>query len=376
MKSTPLFPIYQKYHAKVIDFHGWNLPVQFGGIIQEHLTVRKGVGLFDVSHMGEITVEGPDAPAFLDYVLTNEITTLKPGRIRYSPMVFEDGGTVDDLLVYCHEPTKFLLVVNASNVNTDFLWLENLSPAFNIKLSNISEETAQLAIQGPYSLQLLRQLTDSPIHQLRYYQFFCQILLKGGIPVLISRTGYTGEDGFEIYLSPEQAIKAWELLMDYGAPLGIQPIGLGARDTLRFEACLPLYGNELTKDISPLEAGLDRFIQFEKPNFVGKDALLQQKLNGVSRTITGIEMTQRGIPRSGCPIIKNGQTVGHVSSGGYCPSLSKNMALVLIANQFNSLGSEFQVDIRGKLIDAKLVNPPFYSRVKGEFHEPSLSSLN
>jgi aminomethyltransferase len=365
MQITPFFPIYQKYQAKVVDFHGWDLPVQFSGIIQEHLTVRKQVGLFDVSHMGEIMVEGPEAIEYLDYVLPNQISTIKPGGIRYSPLCYEHGGTVDDLLVYCYEPTKFLLVVNASNIDTDYNWLKDSSHAFQVTLHNISEETSQLAIQGPHALALLCQLTHAPISELKYYQFFPQIMLEGKIPVLISRTGYTGEDGFEIYLKPNQAIESWELLMNAGAMLGIKPIGLGARDTLRFEASLPLYGNELAKNISPLEAGLARFIKFDKLTFIGKSALLEQKLNGIARSLTGIEMIERGIPRSGYQIFKDGQPIGYVTSGSYCPSLKKNMALVLIASQFNIMDSELQIDIRGKLTTAKVVKLPFYSRPKG-----------
>jgi aminomethyltransferase len=365
MQITPLFPIYQKYQAKVVDFHGWNLPVQFSGIIQEHHTVRNQVGLFDVSHMGEILVEGPQAVEFLDYVLVNQISTLKPGFIRYSPLCFEHGGTVDDLLVYCYNATKFLLVVNASNIMADYNWLIKFSHSFKVMLKNISAETAQLAIQGPHALALLNQLTDFPVSELKYYQFFPQIMLGGKIPVLISRTGYTGEDGFEIYLKPDQAIEAWELLMNSGIPLGIKPIGLGARDTLRFEASLPLYGNELSENITPMEAGLGRFIKFEKSFFIGRTPLLNQKLTGVPRSLTGIEMIERGIPRSGYQIFKDDHLIGYVTSGSYCPSLEKNLALVLITSQFNTTNLELQVDIRGKLTTAKVVKLPFYVRPKG-----------
>jgi aminomethyltransferase len=367
MQTTPLFPIYQKYQAKVVDFHGWSLPVQFRGIIQEHLTVRNQVGLFDVSHMGEILVEGPEAINFLDYVLTNRISTLKPGFIRYSPLCFEHGGTVDDLLVYCFDATKFLLVVNASNITADFVWLENSSHSFKVTIKNLSNETAQLAIQGPHALTLLSQLSDFPLTELKYYQFFPQIKLRGRIPVLISRTGYTGEDGFELYLKPEYAIETWEMLMATGTVFGIQPIGLGARDTLRFEASLPLYGNELAESITPMEAGLARFIKFEKPAFIGKTTLFAQQLNGVPRSLVGIEMIERGIPRSGCQIFKDGHNIGYVTSGSYCPSLEKNMALVLIASHFNAVNLELQVDIRGKLTAAKVVKLPFYARQKGVF---------
>lgn len=363
MLTTPLFPIYQKYQAKIIDFHGWQLPVQFSGIVKEHLTVRKHVGLFDVSHMGELMVEGPDAVPFLNHALTNQVSTLEPNRIRYSLLCNESGGTLDDLLVYCYGPSRFLLVVNASNIASDLQWLENLATGFNISLKNISAQTAQLAIQGPNALPLLQQITDSPIHLLKYYQFMPQIILAGRFPVLLSRTGYTGEDGFEIYLQLQHAVDVWELLIKSGSVLGISPIGLGARDTLRFEASLPLYGNELTQSISPLEAGLGRFIQFDKAIFVGKEALYRQKLTGIPRSLIGIEMIDRGIPRSNCHVYFDNRMIGSVTSGNYCPFLAKNMALALVRSPYTQVNlPELQIDIRGKLLKAKVVSLPFYSR--------------
>ncbi len=363
MLTTPLFPIYQKYQAKIIDFHGWKLPVQFSGIVKEHLTVRKHVGLFDVSHMGELMVEGPDAVPFLNYALTHQVSTLEPGRIGYSLLCNESGGTLDDLLVYCYGPTRFLLVVNASNIASDLQWLETLSTGFNISLKNISTQTAQLAIQGPNALPLLQQITDSPIHLLKYYQFMPQIILADQFPVLLSRTGYTGEEGFEIYLQPQHAVDVWELLIQSGSILGISPIGLGARDTLRFEASFPLYGNELTPSISPLEAGLERFIRFDKAIFMGKEALCRQKSAGIPRSLIGIEMIDRGIPRSNCRVYFDNRLIGSVTSGNYCPFLAKNMALALVECSYTQADlPELQIDIRGKLLKAKVVSLPFYSR--------------
>ncbi|MGE5583911.1 MAG: glycine cleavage system aminomethyltransferase GcvT [Bacillota bacterium] len=362
--QTPLFPIYQKYQAKVIDFHGWDLPVQFSGIIQEHHTVRRQVGLFDVSHMGEILVEGLQAAPFLDYVLTNRIATLKPGHIRYSPLCLESGGTIDDLLVYCFSETKYLLVVNASNIQTDFDWLVKQSRSFTVSITNISEDTAQLAIQGPNALALLSGLIRYPLTEIKYYQFVPEVRLDS-IPALLSRTGYTGEDGFEIYLKPEDAVLAWELLMSSGAPLGIKPVGLGARDTLRFEAGLPLYGNELTTSISPIAAGLERFVKFDKPDFIGKTSLLEEKLKGGPAHLTGLEMADRGIPRSGCRIFKENRQIGFVTSGNYCPSLDKNMAMIMINQSRENPDPEFQIEIRGKLLTAKEARLPFYARTKG-----------
>jgi aminomethyltransferase len=364
MAITPLFPIYQKYQAKVIDFHGWKLPLQFSSIIREHMTVRQQVGLFDVSHMGEIIVEGPDAVQFLNFVLTNEISTLKTCRVRYSPLCADNGSTLDDLLVYCFESTRFLLVVNASNIDSDYHWLQKNSTGFNVVIKNISDQTAELAVQGPNALSLLQKISDSSIQSLKFYQFIPQIMLANQIPALISRTGYTGEDGFEIYLQPEYAIEVWELIIKTGTPLGILPVGLGARDTLRFEASLPLYGNELTRSISPLEVGLERFVRFEKPAFLGKDTLFLQKTTGTPRSLIGIEMVDRGIPRSGCEIYFTNKSIGYVTSGNYCPFLSKNMALALVevSTPAGKLGTELQIDIRGNLLTGRVVDLPFYLR--------------
>lgn len=375
MQTTPLYPIYQKYQANIVDFHGWALPIQFSSIIQEHLTVRKQVGLFDVSHMGEILIEGPESTKFLDFVLTNRISTLQPGSIRYSPLCFEHGGTIDDLLIYCFSENKYLLIVNASNIATDFNWLKQYSQEYHISVQNLSAATAQLAVQGPLAETLLTDLIGHSLTQLKYYQFIPQIKL-GNLDVLLSRTGYTGEDGFEIYLQPEHAIELWELLITAGATVGIKPIGLGARDTLRFEASLPLYGNELSENISPLEAGLERFIKFDKVNFIGKTSLLKQRMAGISRSLIGLEMTERAIPRSNCRIFQNddalnndgavnGEAIGYVTSGSYCPSLEKNMAMVLLNNNFAKINQEVKVEIRGKTAKAVTLFLPFYRRLKG-----------
>jgi aminomethyltransferase len=364
--TTPIFPIYEKYRAKIIDFHGWALPVQFTGIIQEHLTVRQKVGLFDVSHMGELLVEGPDAPLFLDFVFTNRISTAKPGYVRYSPLCYQDGGTVDDLLVYCLSQTKFLLVSNASNTVKVREWLNQNTHQpdndFKVSITDISPTIAQLAIQGPQATAVLERIAAMPaqIH-LKYYQFREQVILAG-IPVLLSRTGYTGEDGFEIYLSAGQGIALWEALMSAGSDFGIQPIGLGARDTLRFEAGLPLYGNELGPGITPVEANLTRFINFEKTVFIGKTALLKQYRSNSYRHLLGLEMIERGIPRSGYRIFKDNQPAGYVTSGNYSPSLQKNLALALIDHPIPAINETVQIEIRDKLLAAKIVKIPFYCR--------------
>ncbi|MGE5606517.1 MAG: glycine cleavage system aminomethyltransferase GcvT [Bacteroidota bacterium] len=365
MNSTPLYPIYQKYNAKIVDFHDWALPVQFSSIIQEHLAVRNQVGLFDVSHMGEILIQGPDAVSFLDYALTNQISGLQPGAIRYSPLCLESGGTVDDLLVYCLQPDKFLLVVNASNINKDLNYLHQASSGYKVTIIDLSPETAQLAIQGPYAAAVLKELTLTSFAEMGYYQFKEHLTLAG-LTVLLSRTGYTGEDGFEIYLHPDRAVQLWEILMETGAAYGITPAGLGARDTLRFEAGLPLYGNELSETISPVEAGLKRFIKLEKPNFIGKAQLQKEITEGAQRRLIGIKMIDRGVPRSGYQVFKEDQCIGFVTSGTYCPTLGENLAMALIETPFTQPNIAVAIDIRGKKLLAQTVKLPFYTRPKGD----------
>lgn len=365
MNTTPLYPIYQKYNAKIVDFHDWALPVQFSSIIHEHQAVRNQVGLFDVSHMGEILIQGPDAVAFLDYALTNQISGLRPGAIRYSPLCLESGGTVDDLLVYCLQPDKFLLVVNASNINKDLEYLRQASSGYQVAIIDLSPETAQIAIQGPSAAAVLKELTPTPLAAMGYYQF-TEHLTLAGLTVLLSRTGYTGEDGFEIYLRPDQAVQLWEVLMETGAAYGITPAGLGARDTLRLEAGLPLYGNELSETISPVEAGLKRFIKLEKPNFIGKAQLQKEITEGAQRRLIGIKMIERGVPRSGYQVFKEEQCIGFVTSGTYCPTLRENLAMALVKTGYAQPDNELTIDIRGKKLLAKTVKLPFYTRPKGD----------
>ncbi len=361
---TPLYELYSKYHAKVIDFHGWELPVQFEGVIAEHLTVRKAVGLFDVSHMGEILIQGVEAAAFLDYVLTNQITGLKPGSIRYSPLCNEYGGTIDDLLVYCLAENYFLLVVNASNIETDYQWLAKQAQNFKVTLINQSTSLAQLALQGPDAASVLSELISPAVIELKYYQFLETSKNPLDTNILISRTGYTGEDGFELYLEKSSATKLWEALMEAGVPYGITPIGLGARDTLRLEAGLPLHGNELSLEISPLTAGLKRFITWDKETFIGKTALQDELKHSSNYQLIGLELLERGIPRADYLVFKDEQEIGRVTSGSYCPYLKANLAMVLIKTEFCQAETEVQVEIRGKLIPAKLCTLPFYSRRK------------
>lgn len=364
MNLTPLYPIYQNYNAKIIDFHGWALPVQFSSIIQEHRAVRNQVGLFDVSHMGQILIQGPDGLSFLDYALTNQIAGLQPGYIRYSPLCLESGGTVDDLLVYCLQPDKYLLVVNASNIDKDLNYLRQISSGYKVAITNLSSETAQLALQGPLALQVLSELTNTSLADMRYYQFYDNLTLAG-LTVLLSRTGYTGEDGFEIYLPSDRAPELWETLMKTGAGYGITPAGLGARDTLRLEAGFPLYGNELSEAISPVEVGLTRFIKLEKPDFIGKNQLQKRITEGVDRRLIGIRMIDRGIPRAGYRIFKEGKPIGLITSGTYSPTLDANLGMALVETAFSHPNIELTIDIRGKKLLAVTTKLPFYTRTKG-----------
>ncbi|HWQ40732.1 MAG TPA: glycine cleavage system aminomethyltransferase GcvT [Desulfosporosinus sp.] len=358
MKRTPLYEVHVQANAKLIDFGGWEMPIQYAGILEEHRAVRTKAGLFDVSHMGEIEVIGPAALEMVNTLITNDITKLADGQVIYTPMCYEHGGIVDDLLVYRHNAEHFLLVVNASNTEKDFAWVQRLAQSYNVKVENISTDTAQLALQGPLAQIILQRITDIDLAQIKYYWFsFGQV---AGVKCLISRTGYTGEDGFELYFVPEFAQTIWNEIMKAGREEGIQAIGLGARDTLRFEAGLPLYGNELAEDISPLDSGLEMFVKLDKAYFIGRQALVSQKAAGIARKSIGLEMIDRGIPRSHYSLSIEGRKIGFVSSGSFSPTLGKNIGLGLISTQEAELGKEIEVMVRGKGLKARIVQKPFY----------------
>jgi aminomethyltransferase len=360
---TPLYPIYEKYGAKTIDFGGWDLPVQFSSIKEEHEAVRTKAGLFDVSHMGEVTVKGPDALAFLQKMLTNDVSKLVDGKALYSPMCYPDGGTVDDLLVYKKADEDYLVVINAGNIEKDVEWLQKHVEG-ELEVTNISEEVALLALQGPLAEQVLQKLTSEDLSEISFFHFKEQVELAG-VKGLVSRTGYTGEDGFEMYLDASDAITLWEKILVTGQEDGVLPCGLGARDTLRFEAKLPLYGQEITPDITPLEAGLGFAVKVDKEaDFIGKEVLKDQKENGVPRKLVGIEMIDRGIPRHGYPVFVGEQKVGEVTTGTQSPTLKKNVGLVLIDKAFSELGQEVEVQIRNKNLKAEVIKSPFYKRPK------------
>ncbi len=327
LKRTPLFDCYAKYGGKTIDFGGWELPVQFSSIKEEHDAVRNRAGLFDVSHMGEIFVEGPDAEAYLQKLLSNDISKIAIGSAQYNAMCYENGGVVDDLLTYHLDDNRYLLCVNAANIEKDFEWM--LSQKFgDVTITNKSNDYAQIALQGPLAEEVLQTLTSENLVNIKYFKFKDNVEVSGH-SVLVSRSGYTGEDGFEIYGTPEAIIDLWDKILEAGKEKGVVPAGLGARDTLRFESCLPLYGQELSAEITPLEAGIGFAVKLNT-DFIGRDALVAQKEAGLKRKLVGIEMIGKGIPRHGYKVWKDGQQIGEVTTGTQSPMTKRNIGLALM----------------------------------------------
>jgi len=359
LKRTPLYEIHQRHGGKMIDFGGWELPVQYTGIIQEHHMVRGKAGIFDVSHMGEIEITGAKAQEFTRYLMTNDVTKLKDKQVQYTLMCYPDGGVVDDLLVYRFSEQHYLLVVNASNTDKDYQWILSHAPE-GIQVANVSEQYAQIAVQGPKAQEILQKISDTDLSQIRFFWFEPQVKMAG-IECMVSRTGYTGEDGFEIYLPAAQAAELWEKIIEAGGE-NIVPAGLGARDTLRFEAKLPLYGQELGPDITPLEAGLSTFVKLDSGDFIGRDALLKQRENQPMRTLVEFEMIGKGIPRSHYEVYKNGENIGYVTSGGHAPTLGKPMGLALVQSRWSEPGEDIEIMIRSKLIPARVTRGAFYKR--------------
>jgi aminomethyltransferase len=360
MKKTPLYDNHVKKSGKIIDFGGWMLPVQYEGIIKEHGAVREAAGLFDVSHMGEVTVKGRGAEAFIQNLITNDISGLNDFQAMYSPMCYPDGGTVDDIIVYKINSEDFLIVVNAANTDKDYEWMLQNKKG-DVVLENVSDSWAQLALQGPKAQQILQKLTNFDLSGLKFFRFAANVSVSG-VPSIVSRSGYTGEDGFEVYAAAEFAPQLWESMLEAGKDDGLVPAGLGARDTLRFEAALPLYGHELTKDISPLEAGLGRFVKLEKETFIGREALLAQSNSGLKRMLVGFEMTEPGVARNGFEVFSGDTSIGFVTSGSYSPTLEKNLGLALVGSGFAEEGTEIEIAIRNKSAKAKVVKKPFYTK--------------
>lgn len=360
-KKTPLYQVHIDSGAKMIEFGGWLMPVQYSGIIEEHNAVRNKAGLFDVSHMGEFIVKGKDALPFLQKVLTNDLSTIVAGQAQYSPMCYENGGTVDDLLIYKYDDNEYLLVVNAGNIDKDWQWLNKQSGDFDISLQNVSDEVGLLSLQGPLAEQILSSLTDANLKSLKFYRFLPRVMVAG-CEVTLSRTGYTGEDGFEIYCKAEDSEKIWRAILKAGKAEGVLPVGLGSRDTLRFEAGLPLYGHELTVAITPVEAGIGMFVKVDKGDFIGSEQLVKQKTEGVEHKVVGFMMTDRGIARADYKVFADGKQIGKVTSGSPAPTLGKNLGLALVNKEYANIGQKIEIDIRGKLVSAEIIKKPFYKR--------------
>ena len=360
MKQTALYAKHLEAGGKIVPFAGYALPVNYpSGIIAEHQNVRTKAGLFDVSHMAEIILSGPDALKNVNYLMTNDYNNMEDGQIRYSPMCNKWGGVIDDLLVYKIDEEHFYLVVNAANHEKDAEWIKtNLKG--NVTFADISEETAQLALQGPASEEILKLLTEDKYIPTKYYTFVNKALVAG-LECLVSRTGYTGEDGFEIYLSPKDAPILWDALLNVGKPFGLMPAGLGCRDTLRLEAAMPLYGHELTDDISPIDAGLSYFVKMDKDDFIGKTAL---KAREQEYKRTGLQILDRGIAREGAKIFLNGEEIGYVTSGTQSPTLNCPIAMAMVNYPGLEPGTLVTIDVRGKKLGAEVVKLPFYKKNK------------
>jgi aminomethyltransferase len=361
LKRTPLHSVHLASGAKMVDFGGWDMPVQYSGILDEHHAVRKAVGLFDVSHMGEIDIRGPEAERLVDYVATNAACRLKQGQVQYSGLLYSHGGFVDDILVHKVSNDHFFLCVNASNQEKDFEHIQAHN-RFDAKVEFSSERYAQIAVQGPRALSTLQKLTAADLNSIGYYWFVDHDV--SGTPARIARTGYTGEDGFEIYVAPEEAARLWAELMEAGAEFGIKPCGLGARNTLRLEAKMALYGHEITASTTPFEADLGWIVKMDKPDFVGREALASDGNSYPKRKLAGFEMTGRGIGRDGYEVWVDGAPAGWVTSGGPSPTLNKNIGLCYLPADKAIPGVPIEIIIRNQPVSAVTVAAPFYKRSK------------
>jgi aminomethyltransferase len=359
LRKTPLNRVIRETGAKLVDFAGWEMPVQFRSVLEEHLAVRSRAGLFDVSHMGEIRVEGEGALDLLQRITPNDVARLSEGQAQYSALLMPQGTFVDDILVYRRSGGRYLLCVNASNVEKDFAYVQE-NASGSTRVEDASGEYAQLAIQGPRAARILTRLTSPAVPALGSYHFVEEAV--AGAPALVSRTGYTGEDGFEIYLAPEHAEKVWRALREAGGDEGLEPCGLGARDTLRLEARLPLYGNDIDETVTPLEAGLGFIVHLAKGEFMGSAVLQRQKAEGTARKLMGFELTERGIPRHGYPLQAGGSEIGAVTSGTFSPSLKKSIGLGYFPASRARVGEPMAVVIRGSAVSGRIVKTPFYKR--------------
>ncbi len=356
--KTPLYGAHVRAGGKMVPFAGYSLPVQYkAGVIKEHMAVRTAAGLFDVSHMGEILCEGKDALDNLQHLLTNDFRNMKDGQARYSPMCNENGGTIDDLIVYRIEEDRYFIVVNAANRQKDFEWMDSHRTG-DVKFTDVSDDYAQLALQGPKAMTILRKITaEESIPQKYYHAVFSSE--AADIPCIISKTGYTGEDGVEIYLAADKAEKMWDILLEKGKDEGLIPCGLGARDTLRMEAAMPLYGHEMNDEITPLETDLSFAVKMQKGDFIGK-AAMEKSEPAITRV--GLKVTGRGIIREEAPVYADGKLIGHTTSGTHLPYLGYPAAMALVEKDFANIGGKVSVEVRGRMIDAEITALPFYKR--------------
>ncbi len=364
LKRTALNAVHRSMGGRMVDFGGWDMPVQYpAGTVEEHLRTRKHAGLFDVSHMGEIEVRGRDAIVFVNYLTSNDASKLVDGQAQYSALTTPGGTVVDDLLVYRFASDHLLLVVNAGTTIKDWEWITSHQRNESVKLKNVSSDYCQLALQGPDALGILQRLTDLPLSEIKYYYFTHGAV--DGVASIVSRTGYTGEDGFEVYAAAEKAEQLWNRMLDagnFGSENGVLPCGLSARNTLRLEAGMALYGHEIDETTTLLEANLGWICKLNKGDFIGRERLARQKEEGVRRRLVGFEMTERGIARDGHDVVINGERIGKVTSGSPAPFLKKNIGMGYVPTGLANEGQAIQIDVRGKLVGARIVKTPFYKR--------------
>ncbi|HKP46629.1 MAG TPA: glycine cleavage system aminomethyltransferase GcvT [Pyrinomonadaceae bacterium] len=366
LKRTPLNAVHRSMGGRMVDFGGWDMPVQYpAGTVEEHLRTRRAAGLFDVSHMGEIEVRGADAIAFVNQITSNDVSKLVDGQAQYSALTTPQGTVIDDLLVYRFAADRLLLVVNAGTTEKDWAWIKSHQEGHDVELKNLSADYCQLALQGPKALEILQTLTDLPLGEVKYYHFSEGAV--DNVPAIISRTGYTGEDGFEVYAAAGKGPQLWQKMLDaggYGNDDGVLPCGLAARNTLRLEAGMALYGHEIDETINLLEANLGWICKLNKGDFIGREALAAQKEEGVRRRLIGFEVTERGIARDEQEVLINGERKGKVTSGSPAPFLKKNIGMAYVPIEFANEGQALQIDVRGKLVGAEVVKTPFYKRAK------------
>jgi aminomethyltransferase len=362
MKRTPLYDLQAKLGAKLVPFAGWEMPLSYSGVVEEHHAVRTGVGLFDISHMGRFSLQGRGADEALNTIVPSPTHKMKQNGAQYSMLLSESGTVLDDIYIYKKMEDKYWIIVNASNREKDFQWMQSHLPTGF--LTDLSEQTALLALQGPKSWEVLAQVIPCGMEEIALRTFIeTELILVPGHKVIIARTGYTGERGYELWLPANAAVPAWNALMEAGRSLGIKPIGLGARDTLRLEMGYPLYGHELDEQTTPVEVGLDRFLHFEK-EFIGKGPLVAQREKGVGKKMIGFILTVGGVPREGCSIYSGSKEIGKVTSGNFSPSLKKGVGMGFVDPHYAEIGSEIFINIHGKGAAALIVRPPFYKKEK------------